>query len=143
MIWQNGIQEVRSWYDKRKKREYKSFFFFEKFNLKPTLICVGSHPHQCLLVLASVFRKITSGGQNEASFGRSKATSLPTSHNTITILVDIYYTLLRLFCAVLCFGSPNSGLCASAEAQLSGLQLAFGLSYADIYTSEVLRREPL
>ena len=115
MIWQNGIQEVRSWYDKRKKREYKSFFFFEKFNLKPTLICVGSHPHQCLLVLASVFRKITSGGQNEASFGRSKATSLPTSQYTITILVDIYYiyssSFLRLFCAaVLCFGPPNSGL---------------------------------
>ena len=93
---------------KEKKENTKVFFFFEKFNLKPTLICVGSHPHQCLLVLASVFRKITSGGQNEASFGRSKATSLPTSSQyTITILVDIYYTLLLscvcsalLFCAL-------------------------------------------
>ena len=102
---------------KEKRVTTSSEIIFKKFNLKPTLICVGYHIliSVCLLVLASVFRKITSGGQNEASFGRSKATSLPTSQYTITILVDIYSiyssSFLRLFCAaVLCFGPPNSGL---------------------------------
>ena len=54
---------------------------------------------------------------------------------TITILVR-YSSSFVLRCSVLWF----SKLRTSAEAQLSGLQLAFGLSYADTYTSEVLRR---